>query len=181
MAAVIFLSSAVANTVQSFSIYIPYADTTMLSRDCVPHVAATISAHWLCTALYSVSPVVFAMLAPDVKLVVAHIAFISPAISNVPAVDSDLLFVFASTELIPARVEFDADVSLAFVAAISPAVDVSMALTSAAVFVMADIFRSLKSWISSDVCDSTFSRDCISANRDEQMHRRYVSFCFAQN
>ena len=125
--------------------YIPYADTTMFNVDCDGHWGATNSTHWAWTALYSDSPVRFAIVAPDVKSVVAHIAFMSPAISSVPSVDSDFDFVPDKTALIPASCWDDADVSFAVAATVSPSVAVSIALTSAAVLGMTSMFRSLKS------------------------------------
>lgn len=180
-AAVNFLSSAVANALQSFSIYIPYADTTMFSVERVEHWFATSSAHWACTALYSGSPVRFAIWAPDAKSVVAHIAFMSPAMSSVPWVDSALDFVLDKTSLIPASCCALADVSLVADAFDSPAVALSIALTSAAVLGITSIFRFVKSCSWSDVWTRVRSRDFMSARRDEHTHRRYVSFWLAQN
>lgn len=166
---------------QSFSMYMPYADTTMFSVDVDAQLFDTISAHWACTALYNCSPVRLAMFAPDVKSVVAQIAFISPAMSNVPWVDSDLDFALAKMSLIPLSCFAELDVSLDVAAAFSPSDAVSIALTSAPVFGITSIFKSLKSCNWSDVWDNARSRDCISVRRDEQTHLRYVSFCFAQN
>lgn len=140
-----FLSSAVNNVAQSFSIYIPYAATTIFNVLFDGQRSETKSAHWLCTALYNGSPVRFAMFAPDAKSVVAQIAFMSPAMSNVPDVDNEFDFVFAKTALIPASFWADDDLSRAVLAADSPAVAVIMALTSAAVFGITSMFRLLKS------------------------------------
>lgn len=77
--------------------YIPYADTTILRVDFELQFGIAISAHWAWTALYNGSPVRFAMYAPDAKSVVAHISFMSPPASSVPAVDSALDLVLFNT------------------------------------------------------------------------------------
>lgn len=144
-AAVNFLFSAFVSVAQSFSIYIPYAATTIFNVASDEQFPETNSAHWAWTALYNDSPVRFAMFAPDVKSVVAQIAFISPAMSNVPAVDSDFDFVLVNTSLMPANFWADAELSFVVVAAVSPLVAFSMAETSAAVLGITSMFRFLKS------------------------------------
>ena len=159
----------------------PYADITMFRVAWDAHWSATSSLHWLWTALYSASPVRFAIWAPDVKSVVAHIAFMSPAISNVPWVDRALDLVFDKTSLMPASFCALADVSFFDDAIASPWVAFSIAFTSPAVFGITSMFRSLKSCSWSAVWARVRSRDLMSVRRDEQTHRRYVSFCLAQN
>lgn len=66
------LVKVVASAEQSFSMYIPYADITMFNID-EGHCVFTISEHCAFTALYSGSPVRFAILAPFAKSVVAQI------------------------------------------------------------------------------------------------------------
>ena len=68
-----WVSNAFSNAEQSFSMYMPYADTTMFSVDWLAHCSLTKSTHWACTALYNDSPVKFAMFWPDAKSVVAQI------------------------------------------------------------------------------------------------------------
>ena len=87
------LSSDFIIVEQSFSIYIPYADITMARVVFVAQYSETNSEHCACTALYSDSPVRLAILTPPVKSVVAHIEFMSPAMSSVPWVDNDLFLV----------------------------------------------------------------------------------------
>ena len=68
-----WVSRALYNVVQSFSMYMPYADTTMFSVALDGHWAEINSTHWAWTALYNASPVRFDIFAPDAKSVVAHI------------------------------------------------------------------------------------------------------------
>ena len=105
----------------------------------------------------------------------------SPAMSNVPAVDNDLFFVSANTALMPANLDALAEVSCAFDCASSPSDADNIAPTSAADLSITDIFKSLKFWIWSVAEDNAFSRDCTSLNFDEQIQRRYWSFAVPQN
>lgn len=131
---------AFVNAEQSFSMYIPYADTTMSNVD-AEHMGETKSAHCEWTALYSASPVRFAMFSPDAKFVVAQIWFMSPAMSSVPNVLNDWLFADDNTSRIPVSFAAESDVSLADSAANSPSDAVSMALTSSAVLGITSIFK----------------------------------------
>lgn len=97
-------------------------------------------------------------MAPDVKSVVAHIAFISPAISNVPWVDNAFVLVPDKTSTIPANADADADVSLAVAATDSPAVAVDIAVTSAAVLLIASMLKSANVCNWSDVSVNARSR-----------------------
>ena len=96
------LSKLFTSSVQSFSIYMPYADTTIVCVDWSGHLSMTIWEHWACTALYKASPVRLAMFVPPARSVVDHISFMFPAISRVPWVDKDLFLVFDKTSLMPA-------------------------------------------------------------------------------
>ena len=176
-----FLSSEFIIAEQSFSIYMPYADTTMSRFVFVPQRSITISEHCACTALYNGSPVRLAIVLPPVRLVVDQIALMSPAMSRVPWVDKDFFFVLDKTALIPDNCFALSDLSTVFSWVSSPSVADSIALTSWAVLVMTLMFRSLKSCIWSDVCDSARSRDCISDNLPEHTHLRYASSAVAQN
>ena len=142
LAAVNCVSRLLINAEQSFSMYMPYADTTILRVDSEPHCDATISEHWACTALYNASPVRLDMFVPPIKSVEFHIAEISPAMSSVPWVDKACFFVLAKTALMPASFFALSDVSWAFSWADSPAVADVIALTSAAVLSMTYIFKS---------------------------------------
>ena len=99
------------------------------------------------------------MFAPSAKSVVDQIAFMSPAMSSVPLVDSDLDFALLKTSLMPLRAVADADLSRADDAANSPVLAVSMALTSAAVLGIISIFKFLKSCRLSDALVNARSRD----------------------
>lgn len=110
------------------------------------------------------------MFSPDAKFVVAHIWFMSPAISNVPSVDNAWDLVEDKTSLMPANVCADCESSS--VMASSPSLADSMALTSAAVFGITSIFKFLKSANWSAVCPSARSRSWTSVKRDEHTQRR---------
>ena len=97
-----FLSNSFINKEQSFSMYMPYADTTIVCVDWSGHLSMTIWEHWACTALYKASPVRLAMFVPPARSVVDHISFMFPAMSRVPWVDKDLFLVFDKTSLMPA-------------------------------------------------------------------------------
>ena len=99
------------------------------------------------------------MFAPSAKSVVDQIAFMSPAMSSVPLVDSDLDFALLKTSLIPLRACADLELSCADDAASSPSLAVSMAFTSAAVLGITSIFKFLKSCRLSDALVSARSRD----------------------
>ena len=166
---------------QSFSIYIPYADTTIFNVFCDGQRSATNSAHWEWTALYSDSPVRFAMFAPDIKSVVFQICFMSPPISNWPAVDRAFARVPANTSLIAVNFFDDSELSRVFDNFNSPSLADNIALTSAGVFNIASILRFLKSVNWSAVWLNTRSRALMVSSREEHMHRRYRSFATAQN
>lgn len=117
-----FLSSSFINIEQSFSIYIPYADTTIVCVDWSGHLSMTICEHWAWTALYKASPVRLAMFVPPAKSVVDQISFMLPAISSVPWVDRDLFFVFDKTSLMPASWDALSDLSCDMDWVYSPAV-----------------------------------------------------------
>ena len=136
-----FLSSALINNEQSFSMYMPYADTTMVWVGVSGHLSITICEHWACTALYNASPVRFAMLVPPVRFDVDHMELMSPAISSVPWVDNDLFLMFDNTALMPDNALALLDVSLVADWAYSPAVADVMAFTSAAVLSMTVMFK----------------------------------------
>lgn len=76
-------------------------------------MSKTIWLHWAWTALYSGSPVKFAMLAPSAKSVVCQICFMSPPMSSVPAVDNAWDFAWLNIELIFFNCIAESDVSLA--------------------------------------------------------------------
>ena len=180
-AVVIFLFIAADSVAQSFSMYMPYAETTILSVASDAQLSLTSSAHWACTALYNASPVRLDIFVVAARSLVAHTALISPAMSSVPSVDIDLVRVFDKTSLIPARLFDASDVSLIVVAMVSPAVAFSMALTSAAVLGITSMFKSLKScnWVA--VWLKMRSSDFMESSFEEHTHRRYVSFWVAQN
>lgn len=131
----------VANVAQSFSIYIPYADTTIFNID-DEHCAVTICVHCALTALNKLSPVRFAMFAPFAKSVVAQIDFMSPPASNVPAVDNDFDFVFDKTSPIALNCCADADLSFVRDNVCSPVDADVMAATSAADLLIMSKFKS---------------------------------------
>lgn len=76
---------------------------------------------------------------------VFQICFISPPMSNCPAVDRAFERVPAKTSLIAVNFFADSDLSRVFDNFNSPSLAVSIALTSAGVLSIASIFKSLKS------------------------------------
>lgn len=181
LAALVLESKLFDRVVQSFSMYIPYAETTMFRVDLDSHVSATIWLHWAWTALYNDSPVRFAIFAPLARSVVCQICLMSPPISTMPAVDNDFDFAWDRIEPILDNCFADSDVSLDDDAMYSPDVAFIIALTSAADLSITLRLKSLKSCNCSAVCDNRFSRDLIWFSRDEHVQRRYDSFCVAQN
>lgn len=172
LAAMVFESRLLDRVVQSFSMYMPYADTTIFNIDLDSHVCATIWLHWACTALYNDSPVRFAMFAPSAILVVFHICLMSPPISNVPDVDKDWDLALDKTELMLANCLADSESSLEYDAITSPLVADIIAETSAADLSMTLRLKSLKSCNWFAVCDNRFSRDLICSSLDEHTQRR---------
>ena len=96
----------------------------------------------------------------------------SPAMSNLPWVDNDFVFVPDNTDVMLDSCFALSDVSLVLAWAISPSVADNIAVTSAPVLVMTSMFKSLKSCICVEDCDKARSRDWISVNLDEHMHLR---------
>ena len=70
------------------------------------------------------------MFVPPVRSVVAHTAFMSPAMSSVPWVDRDSDLVFDKTALMPDSCLALSDLSLALACAVSPIVADNIAPTS---------------------------------------------------